>query len=106
MAGKLFGKGVRCTIGNDSEMANTIHLTGAECVDCSAHDIVVDANESDRFFRLRKRLYGIKHILLHDHIRTSQGKIRQVFCRTETAWDNQSVKVCYLTLCLVNKELT
>lgn len=42
MAGKLFGNGVRCTIGNDSEMADTIRLTGAECVDCSVHDIVVD----------------------------------------------------------------
>ncbi len=42
MAGKLFGKGVRCTIGNDGETAEAIQMTGAEHVDCPVHDIVVD----------------------------------------------------------------
>ncbi|GAA4651016.1 isoprenoid biosynthesis glyoxalase ElbB [Kistimonas scapharcae] len=42
MAGKLFGAGVRCTIGNDGETAEVIRVTGAEHVDCPVHDIVVD----------------------------------------------------------------
>jgi len=42
MAGKLFGAGVRCTIGNDGETAEAIQMTGAEHVDCPVHDIVVD----------------------------------------------------------------
>lgn len=42
MAGKLFGNGVRCTIGNDSETARTIQKTGATHVDCPVNDIVVD----------------------------------------------------------------
>ncbi len=42
MAGKLFGAGVRCTIGNDGGTAEAIRMTGAEHVDCPVHDIVVD----------------------------------------------------------------
>lgn len=42
MAGKLFGKGVRCTVGNDAETADAMRQTGAEPVDCPVHDIVVD----------------------------------------------------------------
>lgn len=42
MAGKLFGEGVRCTIGNDAKTADAMRQTGAEPVDCSVHDIVVD----------------------------------------------------------------
>lgn len=42
MAGKLFGQGVRCTIGNDAQTAQAIKKTGAKHVDCAVHDVVVD----------------------------------------------------------------
>ncbi len=42
MTGKLFGKGAKCTIGNDLETAAAIEVTGAIHVPCSVHDIVVD----------------------------------------------------------------
>ena len=44
MAGKLFGKGVRCTIGTDSGTAGALEQTGVTHVNCPVSDIVVDEN--------------------------------------------------------------
>ncbi len=43
MAGKLFGEGVTCTIGNDADTAAAIEATGAIHQDCDVDSIVVDA---------------------------------------------------------------
>ncbi|MCG8533089.1 MAG: isoprenoid biosynthesis glyoxalase ElbB, partial [Desulfovibrionales bacterium] len=42
MVGILFGYGAKFTIGNDPETAAAVEATGAEHVECSVHDIVVD----------------------------------------------------------------
>lgn len=42
MAGKLFGKGVKATIGNDVETAAAMEQTGVHHLDCPVHSIVVD----------------------------------------------------------------
>ena len=45
MAGKLFGEGVKCTIGNDQETSQAVEATGAVHVDCAVHNIVVDEDK-------------------------------------------------------------
>ena len=42
MAGKLFNKQVNCTVGNDKEVSKTIEQSGANHIECTAGDIVVD----------------------------------------------------------------
>ncbi|RRJ82479.1 isoprenoid biosynthesis glyoxalase ElbB [Aestuariirhabdus litorea] len=42
MAGKLFGQGVTCTIGNDADTASTVEATGAVHRECGVDGIVVD----------------------------------------------------------------
>jgi len=42
LAPLIFGKGVRCTIGNDVETAAAINSQGGQHVDCAVDDIVVD----------------------------------------------------------------
>jgi len=42
LAPLIFGKGVRCTIGNDAETAAAINSQGGQHVDCAVDDIVVD----------------------------------------------------------------
>lgn len=44
MAGRIFGKGVCATIGNDQETAAAIEQTGVEHKECRVDDIVVDEN--------------------------------------------------------------
>ncbi|MCL6414353.1 isoprenoid biosynthesis glyoxalase ElbB [Aestuariirhabdus sp. Z084] len=42
MAGKLFAKGVTCTIGDDADTASAIEATGAVHQDCGVDGIIVD----------------------------------------------------------------
>lgn len=42
MSAKLFGEGVHCTIGNDTETASALEATGAVHKACAVHDVVVD----------------------------------------------------------------
>ena len=42
MAGRIFGEGVRATIGNDAETAAVLEKTGVRHVNCEVDDIVVD----------------------------------------------------------------
>ncbi|MFT6300271.1 MAG: enhancing lycopene biosynthesis protein 2 [Saprospiraceae bacterium] len=42
MAGKLFGKGVRFTIGNDKSTAQAIESTGAMHETCTVYDVCID----------------------------------------------------------------
>ncbi|MBN7821845.1 isoprenoid biosynthesis glyoxalase ElbB [Bowmanella sp. Y26] len=42
LAARVYGEGVRLTIGNDKETADALRIMGAEHVDCEVDDIVVD----------------------------------------------------------------
>ncbi|MRI33053.1 isoprenoid biosynthesis protein ElbB [Endozoicomonas sp. OPT23] len=42
LAGRIFGEGVRATIGTDQETASTLEATGVRHVNCEVSDIVVD----------------------------------------------------------------
>ncbi|MGI9276150.1 MAG: isoprenoid biosynthesis glyoxalase ElbB [Endozoicomonas sp.] len=42
MAGRIYGEGVRATIGNDPETAEALEKTGVSHVNCPVDDIVVD----------------------------------------------------------------
>ena len=42
MAGRLFGEGVKATIGTDAETASALEQTGVRHEDCPVNDIVVD----------------------------------------------------------------
>ena len=42
MAGRIFGDGVRATIGTDQETATALEATGVRHVNCAVSDIVVD----------------------------------------------------------------
>lgn len=44
LAPKLFGKDVKCTIGNDAEIAAVITSMGGQHQDCAVDDIVIDKN--------------------------------------------------------------
>ena len=44
MAGKIFGHGVKCTIGKDPDTAAILEKTGAIHIACNVDDIVVDEN--------------------------------------------------------------
>jgi enhancing lycopene biosynthesis protein 2 len=42
MAGRLFGEGVRVTIGNDADTAQALEATGARHIECGVDGVVVD----------------------------------------------------------------
>ncbi len=42
MAAKIFGEGVECTIGNDSETAATIEAMGARHIECPVNEACID----------------------------------------------------------------
>lgn len=42
MAAKIFGEGVKCTIGSDADTAAALRQMGAEHQDCTVEDIVID----------------------------------------------------------------
>ncbi len=42
MAGRIFGEGVRATIGTDQETASLLEATGVRHVNCEVSDIVID----------------------------------------------------------------
>jgi len=42
MSAAIFGDGVRCTIGNDSDTAMAINASGAQHTDCSVDNICID----------------------------------------------------------------